>query len=385
MDQRLIQLTYQDKTITLVPVAHVSADSRQLVEDTIAECQPDCICVELDEDRCRSLTHPGTYRTTSVTQIIKEKKVGFMLVNVILGNYQRKMAEKLGSGRSGGEMLAGVQAAQRLGVPLVLADRRIQTTFQRIWASLNLWDRLKMIWLLISALLSDEDISEEDLARLQQSDLLAESLKEVSRSFPKVARVLVDERDQYLTAKIRSAPGKNIVAVLGAAHVPGVQRHLNDDIDTDALDAIPPKPLTSKIAGWIIPAIIIGLIIASFIRNWDMGLAQLKRWILINGTLSAAGALLAGAHPLSIVTAFAAAPVSSLSPLLAAGWFAGLVEAHFRKPTVQDFDEINQDLNSWKGLWKNKVTRILLVVVFANLGSTLGTILGGLDIVKNLF
>ncbi len=383
MSVELIKLQYQDKNITLIPTAHVSKESAELTERTIDEINPDCICIELDEDRYQNVKNPQKYRDTNITKIIKEKKVGFMLVNLILGNYQKKLAKQLDS-KSGQEMMIGIKKAEETGATLVLADRKIQTTFKRVWAALGVKDKIKLLTTIISTLFDDEDISEEEIMKLQEKDMLDAALKEVSAEFPSISKVLVEERDRYLAYKIKNAPGKNIVAILGAAHTIGIQKYINENYSIEEFDQIPPKKTSSKIIGWILPVIIVAAIIFSFSLNQEMGLKQIKTWIIFNGTLSALGVLLAGGHILSILVAFIASPITSLNPLMAAGWFAGLTEAHFRKPTVGDFDRLNEDMNSLKGLWKNKVTRILLVVVFANLGSTLGSIISGLNIFSSL-
>ena len=230
----------------------------------------------------------------------------------------------------------------------------------------------------------DEDITEADLEQLKQSDMLESALKEVGDSFPVVAEVLIHERDQYLAAKIAQAQGPKIVAVLGAAHVPGVAAQIESGnlADLKELDSLPPKSIWGKVIGWGIPIAIIVVIVATFLNSHSAGWEQIQSWILWNGTLSALGTLLAGGHVLSILTAFIAAPITSLNPLLAAGWFAGLVEASVRKPKVKDFENLTEDVNSVKGMWKNRVTRILLVVILANVFSSLGTFIGGTDIIK---
>ena len=381
----LVEIDYQGKHITLIPTAHVSKESAQLVADTIDAIQPDCICIELDEGRYNTLTDPDKYRQTNITQIIKEKKTGFMLANMILANYQKKMAKQLGNEGSGREMLVGIDKSKQLDVPLVLADRNIQTTFKRVWANLGFKDKINLLSEIFSSIGDDEEITEEDILKLQQSDALQQALAEVSEQYPKITEVLVDERDMYLTYKVKTAPGNNIVAILGAAHTVGMQKYFDMDYSIEELDEVPPKSTLSKVLKWLIPAIIVIAIITSFSFDSELGLSQIKKWVLINGTLSALGTLIAGGHLLSVLVAFIAAPITSLNPLLAAGWFAGLCEAHLTKPTVEDFNNISDDLTSFKGLTRNKVTRILLIVIMANLGSTIGTFIGGLDIFSSLF
>ena len=200
-------------------------------------------------------------------------------------------------------------------------------------------------------------------------------------AFKGVKKYLVDERDQYLAYKIKNAPGNKVVAVLGAAHVPGIKEEIFKEQNISDLEVVPPKSNVGKVIGWMIPIILLALIVVTFIANPSSGWEQAKTWILWTGLLAALGTLLAGGHILSILTAFVAAPITTLHPLLAAGWFAGMTEAHFRKPKVEDFESLPKDLGSIKGLWRNKVTKVLMVVVFANLGSSLGTWLGGLNII----
>ncbi len=380
----VIQIDYQGKKITLIPTAHVSKESVELTKKTIDEIKPDSICIELDQDRYKSLIDPVNYRNTDISKIIKEKKVFMMLVNVVLSNFQKKIAKKLGS-KSGQEMLVGIEKAKELNAHLVLADRNVSITFKRIWANLTIFDKSKLLSLLLSSVIEEEDITEEDLLALQQKDMLSAALDEISKAFPNITEVLVDERDKYLAYKIKNAPGKNIVAILGAAHTINIPKYIQMDYDIAQYDVVPEKKKISKIIGWIIPIIIIVLILTSFRLDSSIGFQQLLSWIIINGSLSALGVLICRGNILSILTAFIAAPFTSLNPLLAAGWFAGLVEAKILKPTVADFDSLSNDLNTFKGFVTNKVTRILLVVVFANLGSTIGTFVSGLNIVKAFF
>ena len=379
-----IELPEKDKVVTLIPTAHVSKNSAEMAAEAIDEIKPDAICIELDEDRYNSLSDPEKYRNTNLSQIIKDKKVSFMLVNLILGNYQKKISKQLGTS-SGGEMLVGIQKAKEYNCELVLADRKIQTTFKRIWASLSGKDKIRLIYLIISSLFDDEEITEEDLLKIQQEDQLMAALGEVSKEFPGLSEALVTERDMYIANKIRNAPGKNVVAILGAAHTIGVQQYIHEDYDITQFDEIPPKKPIGKILKWAFPVLILAIIIHSFTIDPDTGWKQIKTWILLNGTLSALGVVIAGGTILSILVAFLAAPLTSLNPLLAAGWFAGLTEAHFRNPTVADFDNLSEDLNSLKGIWHNRVTKVLLVVIFANLGSTIGTIISSLNIFSSLF
>lgn len=379
MNENIVKLNYKDKEIYLVKTAHVSKNSINDVKECIGEVKPDAICIELDEDRYKKISDPEKWSDTDIVKVIKEKKVGFLLVNLILASFQRRMAINMDS-NSGAEMLEGIKQAKELNVPLVLADRPIKTTFSRIWNSLGLYEKSKLLVSIIGSIFDDEEISEEDLQALKEADALEAALNEVGKEFPNVKKILVDERDAYLSSKIKNAPGKKIVAIIGAAHACGIERNLDNDIDIDELNVVKKKKGISSIIKWLIPIAIISIIIYTLWSNRDAGLSQIKSWILWNGTLSALGTLLAFGHPLSILTAFVMAPITSLNPLLVAGWFAGIVEAMIRKPKVKDFENLGEDTNTLKGFWKNRVTRILLIVVFANVFSSIGTFISGLDI-----
>ncbi|MEG2329583.1 TraB/GumN family protein [Anaerorhabdus sp.] len=382
MNQNITKIEVNGKEIYLIGTAHVSHTSRQDVKDCIDEVKPDSICIELDEERFEAFNNPKRWENTDIIEVIKEKKTGYMLANLILSAYQRRIAKKMDV-QAGQEMIQGIESAKEIGANLVLVDRNIQTTFKRIYRKHSFFQKLKLISSLVMSIFDDEDISSDDIESLKQSDALDVALKEVSKEYPVVSEVLIHERDQVLAYKIKNAPGNKIVAVLGAAHIPGIKEEIYKTYDIKELESIPAKKPSAKIIGWTIPLAIIAMILSLFSVNSTLGWEQVINWVLWNGSLSALGVLLAWGHPLAIIVAFIAAPITSLNPLLAAGWFAGLAEAFIRKPKVKDFENLLDDVNSIKGFYKNRITHILLVVIFANLFSTLGTMIGGFDVIKN--
>lgn len=385
MDENVTKVEYKGKEILLIATAHVSSKSVELVKQVIEEERPDSVCIELDEDRYNSIKNPKKWEETDITKVIKDKKAGYLLANMALSAYQKKIAKQL-SAQVGGEMLQGMKSAEEIGAELILADRKIQTTFMRIWRKLNLWEKSK---LLVSVLFSfdeeDTDITDQDLEELLKADMLESVLADMRKEFPKIGDILISERDQHLANKIREAPGKKIVAVLGGAHVPGVKDEIHREQDMERITTLPPKSPVTRIISWGIPIIILCLIIYAFALNIQTGLQQLSSWVLWNSILAGIFAVFAGAHPLSILTAAAMAPITSLNPLLACGWFAGLVQATIKKPTVQDVLNVNEDIFHLKGFYKNRFLKALLVVILANLGSSIGTIVAGTDIIRNLF
>lgn len=383
-NEHTISLEWGGKEILLIGTAHVSKESAEEVKTIIEREQPDTVCIELDDVRFDSMQNKDRFQNTDIIQIIKNKKVLSMMANLVLASFQKKLADQLGI-NPGAEMMQGIQSAQEAGAELVMADRDIQTTLNRVWRNVGFTGKIKLLTQLVASVFDDEEITEEELSELKELDALDKMLDELAEIFPELKRTLIDERDMYLAEKIKNAPGKKIIAVLGAGHLPGVRREIEKDHDLRALEVIPEKSTGSKILPWLIPAAILALILYGFTRGQATGWEQVKTWILWNGSFSALGTLLAFGHPLSILTAFVVAPISSLNPFLAAGWFAGLMEAKMRRPSVADFQNLAEDATTVRGFWRNKVTRVLLVVIFANIGSTIGTFVGGMDIFQNLF
>lgn len=378
--ENIHRIELDGREIILVGTAHVSKQSAEEVKAVIEHEQPDTVCIELCQARYQAVTDADRWKNTDIVKIIKERKALLLLANLIMSSYQKKLAKQFGI-QPGQEMIQGIKSAEETGAELCLADRDIQITMMRLWRDIGLWGKLKLFFQLMLSLLLNEELDEEDIEKMKSKDMLSAALEELSRAFPRLKKIVIDERDRYLAQKIKSAPGDKIVAVLGAGHIPGILEEINRDHDLQALAEVSPPSKITRVIAWAIPLIIIAVIASTFSVDRATGIEQIISWILWNGSLGVLGALIALAHPLAILTAFVMAPISSLSPLLAAGWFAGLTEALVRRPNVQDFENLAEDVTTLKGFWRNKVTHILLVVIFANLGSTVGTIIGGADVI----
>jgi pheromone shutdown-related protein TraB len=372
-NEMLHHLEYEGRQITLVGTAHVSRESVELVKSVIAEVKPDTVCVELCESRASAIRQKERWQETDIIKVIKEKKAFLLLSNLMLSSFQKRIAEKL-EVAPGEEMIQAMASAEDVGAAVHLADRDIRTTLSRTWRGMGLLGKVKLVFQLLLSMGEVDEISEADVEKMKQQDMLASILDEVGKSMPQVRSSLIDERDQYLAEKIRTAPGKTIVAVVGAGHVPGMKRYWEQPIDIAALETLPPKSQVSKFLKWFIPFCICVLFVYGFFRGGaDVGAGMITWWIMANGILAGCGAIAALAHPFTIISSVFAAPLTSLNPMIAAGWVSGLVEAFSRKPKVKDFERLPKDILSVKGFWRNKVTRILLVVVFTNLGSAVGT------------
>ncbi len=362
-----------DKEFIIIGTAHVSKESAELVQSVICEEQPDTVCVELCESRYQAVRQKKKWLEMDIVKVIKEKKAFLLLSNLLLASFQKRIADKL-EVKPGEEMIRAIETGESLGAEICLADRDIRITLSRTWRIMGLWQKIKLLFQMALSLGQVDDIDGQDIERMKQADMLETILSEVGQSAPVLKTILIDERDLYLAARIKSAPGKKIVAVVGAGHVPGIMKHFDDTIDIGVLEQLPPKSRASGIIKWLIPSVILFCIGLGFFYGGSVaGSDMIKWWFIANGVFAGLGAIMALAHPLTILSSIMAAPLTSLNPMVAAGWVSGLVEAIVRKPKVKDLENLSEDILSIKGFWGNKVTRILLVVVFTNLGSSFGT------------
>ena len=380
-NENITRIYLDDKEYILIGTAHVSKHSAELVKEVIEAEKPDSVCIELDEQRYQSIIEGNKWKEMDIFKVIKEKKASLLLMNLAISSFQKRMAKQFGI-NAGQEMIQGIESAKEVDANLVLADRNIQVTFSRIWGGIGLKGKSMLLMQVFAGIFSKETISEEELEKLKKKDTINAILNEFTEAFPKLKVPLIDERDQYLAQKIKEAPGKKVVAVLGAAHVPGIKEEIHKKHDLKRLTQLPPKSKAPKIIGWAIPILILAIVAYTFFANPEAGVQQTLSWVLWTGSFAALGTALALGHPLTIITAFFAGPIGALHPLIAAGWIAGIVQAYIRRPSVRDFESLSEDVLSIKGFWNNKVTRILLIVVMANLGTTLGVVIGGADVVR---
>jgi len=377
LPERVSHITLGDKFVYLVGTAHVSQQSVEDVRNTICQVKPDTVCVELCQGRYDTLTKKDVWKKMDIFRIIKQKKTTILLAQLIMSSFYRRLGEKLGI-QPGAEMLEAIDLANKTNAQLVLADRDIQITLKRVWGYLGLWNKLKLMMHIVTGIFISEKIDAELIEKIKQQDQLEAVMAEFAEKFPEIKKRLLDERDIYLAQKIRQALGNRIVAVVGAGHVDGIKKHINTDHNLEELMQLPPKSTWPTILKWGIPLAIVALLaIGFFKRGAEHSLHSIYIWVLVTGGLSALGAALALAHPLTILAAFLAAPLTTLHPMLAAGWFAALMEAWLKRPTVADFEDLPNATATLKGFWTNPVTKILLIAALSNLGSAAGTFIAG--------
>lgn len=367
----------EGKEIFLLGTAHVSKESVEDVRRAAEILKPDTICVELCTARHRSIVMKDAWKQMNIVKVVKEKKSLFLLSQLILSSFYRRLGSQMGV-QPGAEMIEGITQAEKHNSVLVLADRDIEITLKRVWGHLNFWNKMKMVMQLMMSLFINEKIDDSMIEEMKNKDQLEQVMETFAKSFPEVKKRLIDERDIYLAQKVRSAPGKKILAIVGAGHVAGMEDYVHQEIDLEPLMEIPPKSMIPKILKWTIPTLIIALIIGGMFKGGTQtSIESIYIWVLVNGILSAIGAAIALGHPITILTAFVSAPITSLNPMIATGWVSGIVQAGVKKPTVADLEDLPNATSSIKGFWMNPVSRVLLVVVLANIGSSLGTFIAG--------
>ncbi|MDG1178383.1 MAG: TraB/GumN family protein [SAR324 cluster bacterium] len=378
------EILIDEKQILLIGTAHISQSSVDEVNDVIEQEKPDTVCIELCASRHQAMMDKDQWKNMDIFKVVREGKSFLLFANLIMTAFQKRLGSQLGV-KPGAEMLAAAEASERVNSELLLADRDVKITLQRTWRGMPFWGRMKVLSQLLASLFIREEISKEEIEKLKESDALSEAMQMLADQSPDMKRILIDERDQFMAEKIRQAPGKRIVAVVGAGHVKGLTGELEREHNLAELETVPPPGKLGIWLKWGIPTLIVGLIGYGFFAvDTDVSIEMIQRWFLINGTLSAIGTAIAFGHPITIATAFVAAPFTSLNPAVAAGWVAGLVEAFLRKPQVRDFENLADDITHLRGFWQNNITRILLVVMFANLGSAIGTFAGGFAIASLL-
>jgi pheromone shutdown-related protein TraB len=367
------------KEITLIGTAHVSQDSVDEVARTIDEIGPDRICVELDEGRYRSRTEVQGWENLNIKTILKENKGFLMLANMALSSYQKKLGTQMGVS-PGDEIMRAANLATERNIPLSLCDREIQVTFKRAWRLSNMWNKLKLISSLLTAVFSKEEISNEELERLKETNVLQSMLDDMAKELPTVKRVLIDERDQYLASKIYSSPGNRLVAVVGAGHAPGLVAHMEKldrkevSDDVTSITSVPAPSKAGPIISWAIVIALVGIIALGFIRSgWDQGIEMFLYWFGLNASLTGLAAILSLAHPVTIILSMLAAPVTALSPTLGVGMVSGIVEASMRKPRVKDFEHVSDDIMTFKGWFTNRIIHALLIFMTTSIFASIGT------------
>jgi len=375
------------RTFLLVGTAHISRESVELVRRVIETERPDCVCVELDTQRYNALSQERHWETLDLRQVVRSGQLATLLINILLGSYQKRLGGKLGV-VPGSELVEAIRASEEHGIPISLCDRDVRVTLRRAWHALPWYRKLTLISQVIAGAFESPDLTEDDLRHLRQRDVMTELMTELGEAMPTLKRILIDERDSYLAQKIRGSVGNRIVAVVGAGHVAGMRKAIEADRDVSLadLDVIPPVSPVWRWLGWAIPAVIVGALLTI---GWTQGAAaagaNARFWILVNSIPTALGCVLALGHPATIAAAFVVAPLTSLTPLIGAGYVAAFVQVWLRPPRVHEFRTVGDDVVHWRRWWTSRLLRVFLVFLLSSLFGAIGTWVGGFEILSNLF
>lgn len=373
---------------TIIGTAHVSRTSAEVVSEMAGNGDFDAIAVELCQARYDALTAERKWTDLDLYKIVREGKAGLVMANLALSAYQRRIAEQFGI-EPGAEMRAAAVAAKTRGLPLQLVDRDLATTLKRSYASVPWYKRLYMMAGLALGMVSSDEIDEESIEKLKEGDILESTFTEFAEQSPELFEALITERDRYMAARLREentdAEGRKVLVVIGAGHLEGLSEHLgtssaNPTEERTTLEVMPKRSTWPRLIPWAIMVLILAGFYIGFSRSPELGWQLVFIWVAINGGLAALGALIARGHPLTVLSAVIAAPLTSLNPTIAAGMVTGLVESWIRKPRVSDLENLRFDITTVRGWFRNPATRILLVFFLSNLGSAIGTWVAGFRI-----
>ncbi len=381
---------------TLLGTAHVSQSSVDAVRDAIASGRFDAVAVELDEPRLQALSDTDSMAKLDLVQVIRTGRTAMFAANLALAAYQRRLAEQLGV-EPGAELKRAVLEARARDLPVHLIDRDVGLTFKRASARLGFWGRAKLGGGLLAGLLADDEVAAADIEKLKQGDMLEASFNEFASESPAIYETVIAERDRYMAARLREIRedtnndgSREVLAVVGAGHLQGLARHLREETGPATgiraeLESVAPKSAIPWFTIVLSTVVIGGFAWGFWHGGIDVGSDLLLQWILATGLLGALGCAIAGGHPLSILVAFVASPITPLHPALASGTLSALTEAWVRKPTYADFMALRADVQTMRGWWRNRVSRVLLNFFLTSLGTAIGVWTGGMKMLGTLF
>ena len=394
-DQPIERVTRDGVEYVVLGTAHVSRASVEAVDALLAHERFDAVAVELCDSRAQGMRDPDAFKQMDLFQVIRQGKAGMVAASLVLSSFQKRLAEQYGI-QPGAEMKAAMDGAEQRALPVWLVDREVGTTLRRAWHSVGFWQRFGLLGGLIASVFEREAIEETEIEKLKQGDMLESAFSEFASESAPLFRSLIAERDAYMAARLREqaarsgyGEGRRVLVVIGAGHLKGLCELLRTQQGDPTAEAaeLASTPAKAQWPKWLALALVLAVFAAigfAFHRDAALGTAALRDWVLLTGGFALLGAVIAGAHPLSMLSAFIAAPIKPLRPGIPSGGISAMVEAWVRRPRVADFETLRDDIGHWRGWWKNRVARTLLNFFLVSLGTIVGEYIAGIHILKSL-
>ncbi len=359
--------------ITIVGTAHISEESVEEVKRRIHELKPAVVAVELDERRLRGLR---TKEHPPIVELLKRENPGVLLFSILMMSLQAKLGREVGV-QPGSEMLAAIEAAGEVGARVELIDRDLRVTLRRAFSKLSLREKLGLVKELLELGGVTREEIEKEMKELRNEEHLSDVLSALAELSPALYEVLVRERDAYMAAKLLELERRHgsVLAVVGAGHRKGIQEFLENPDRIPPLEELTRMPSSRfsvlRLLKFAIPAAVVALFALAIYRGVPVG-ESVALWLANHMVPTFIAVLIARGTLLSAAAGALASPLTSLNPMLAAGWFAGYVEASRRRVTVRDVAEMFS-AGGMGELMRNRAFRVVLVTALGNLGSALGT------------
>jgi pheromone shutdown protein TraB len=211
-----------DKKLIILGVGHVF-DIEKKIEEIISEEKPDAIALELDEERASFIEKKDN----------DNKRFVFSFY-YFLSKYQENIAKKLGR-EVGKEMIVAMKIAKSRNIPVFYIDKKSYEVIAKLWNELSLKEKILFFSSLFFSLFRSRKEIEKELNEIK--DKADEVIDEIGKKFPKIKRILVDERDEYMAYSLMNLSEKynKIVAIVGEGHIRGISRIIGDKLNSEII------------------------------------------------------------------------------------------------------------------------------------------------------
>jgi len=378
---RLVTLEHEGKTVTLIGLSDHGPDSLAEADHTLSHLLPDTVCLELCETRRRMLEDTHFWEEATIFETLRRGRGLLLLANMAAATWLDRFGMR-DPPRHGRPMLDRANHARKIGAATHLADRDLHITLRRAWHTIGTKRKAGLIFRLLKAMVPWPGRKSADTPPERPIQRMAQLFSE---NVPEVQSVLLEESDQYFWANIEKAEGNRVVAILDADRIDGLLAVAAKDIDRERLAELP-KPSHRLARHSIIMLVIFTVVFVLIARRGENIPWQdmIWAWVLPNSILTGGFAAIGGARFRSILAGMLVSPFTPLSLALRSGIVVGLVEVWLRKPVVRDAETAPRDIRKLETLYRNRMTRVMLVAWLAHTGSSIGNYVGGFLLLRLL-